>query len=324
MVLLSPVELTREFIIWADAHKKGDTEKTINQVGKISQVMQSVVWLTTRCLQVPVSLATYISDYAFFNKLPWHQWSVAAMVTFIPLGIALAALTLIAAIFETIQLNRSVKLLKKVFNWNSQEEIVKKMEWVHATFFSLHKKEHKEIQAFIQRIGGQFSDKEIKEKFNRMISSFLDIRYAILERRVGPRLAKELCTKIDGILVDLHSKDPARVQRGCEASTELLQDMKTQSIKRISIHLLGILALTLLFITTMIAFFNPIAAPVAIAFGVIGLTLGITGYLIESGVYSQKGWHFSAKACIPQVVQNFASGVFKRLPKLASRSLSVA
>jgi len=107
---------------------------------------------------------------------------------------------------------------------------------------------------------------------------------------------------IDAIEKGLLSYDPKERQSALARGKELLKDVKVQAQKKLSVHIVGLIAITLTTIGLPLFF---VSCPYIVLFLLIfiGGVLAMARYAMASGLLDHKGWDMDYKNCLPQFIR---------------------
>lgn len=291
-----PLKVIKDAGRWAHAHIIKDHEKMIDFAGKgAANLDLALTWLSAP-IQGAAFLGQKIDQY-----IPFSQWILLAKIIIFPIGIALLALTAVQIVYETVNMVRVCRLIERVAKARTPEE---KLEILRARFFGVSAVQHKQLQAYVDKLKQSgVSDAVLAERYNHIIEKLLAVKYAELSRRVAPWCAKELNDQLQGLLLDLKSSDPKVRAMTCIRANTLLDDVKTQCLKKLLVHFVGLISLGF-FVLSMILLYAafPIGAAIT-TISILGVIYSIAHHLLDQGLLTQRGWNFSLSACLPEFLR---------------------
>lgn len=129
-----------------------------------------------------------------------------------------------------------------------------------------------------------------------------------LSKRIHLFAALKVKDDLDSILTSLGSIDPIIRKKAIDEAKKLAELMKTQNTKKILVHIIGLIAITLTLIgliLSTILVFHPLFLPVIL--GLVlpevlfwsGFALSIVHFCLNRGFMGCEGWHFSIKKTLP-------------------------
>jgi hypothetical protein len=155
---------------------------------------------------------------------------------------------------------------------------------------------------------------ELKAKFQEAYEAFL-IEEKIqgkrnnLAERVRIWKAQEVVDELPSILKQLNNRDPAAQSAGREAAQKLLDDLKTQGTKKVLGHTISLAAI----VFTLIGLALFVACPYAsVAFVGVGMIVGLSRYVFNTGIADTQGWNFKPDQCVPDFVKKHWTSLINR------------
>lgn len=301
-VVKVPYTLTCEAVKTARAYLFHDPEASIDGMGKMAGYFDLLVSTSSAAFR---GIGYFIIWLKNDLQLGLPKFFSIAMIPFAIIGLVLSFLEIF---YEYDNLLRGLKL-----RWNlnfskdaSKEDLAANLEMIRKTFLELDQKIVKQIGAYIDEKMPDMPIDVRRAKFNDIADRAREIQHKNLVRRISPRLALEIKENLVQLQADLHCNENGAIER----ARELLNDLDIQTSKKLLVHTVGLFSLMLSaasYALLLVTF--PHVAFVAIGLALASIIFYLIRYLIDNGMFSQKGWHFSMDACIPDWAKKIANRI---------------
>ena len=170
-----------------------------------------------------------------------------------------------------------------------------------------------EIKAIKTKVIDKYKDNPISEQKKTLeneLDNALTLRWRHFARTVNPWFVKEANQKVVTILDELQKNHLNESEEALHEGFELMRNMEIQHKKRLLVHILGMLALTIGAITLTTALCGcPITA---IVLSVLIVGFGISRMVVCKGTLDVKGWSFLFDNLFPDFLKK---RLFKALPE---------
>ncbi len=262
-LIYTPIDLFHASEAWIKAEEIGDEEAKEDLKVRFAGMPLAL------CYGV-LSLFTTLSQVGTFLKIPMDLLppSVLALLglpaTFLGVGVCA-----VEAVFESIGICRQVDLLDGLHHSTDPEKQIEDLQKIQKRFLS----SLTEAEA-------------VKKKTD-------------LARRVHPWLAEEIERDLKPLLEGLHHADSAVRKAAQKKTEELLDNLDIQAKKKLLIHIVGLTALILSAIGLIAGLAACPFLAVAVLLG-IGSLLAMGRWFLVKGLFSTRGWTFSAVNCLPE------------------------
>lgn len=301
---LAPFEALGNAVKMGQAYYRGDEETFIDTAGRIAKAVDTALVWVTGIIQAS-ALAGRVIHKALHPLQNFQIFSVVSKILTIPLGIVFAVLSVIEALYEGTNFIRCYSLMSKLTNSDLATEatVVGNIKKLHERFFSISDSKSSKITAYIEKQFHGFSQSEKAEKYDMIAGKLLAVKYADLARRISPSHAEEVTEMLDTVIKGLQSENQSDRLQALENGRTLLQTISTQCKKKLLVHFVALAAIAISMVT-LVALFSGVGSIIFFALLTIAsILLTITHYALENGLLPEKGWNFSAEACIPNFVK---------------------
>ncbi|MGE5196119.1 MAG: hypothetical protein ACM3JI_02175 [Anaerolineae bacterium] len=189
-----------------------------------------------------------------------------------------------------------------------EEKLLKRdLKRLNEEYLRISSKELKLIEKIVKKNFPTLTKEQRAEKVKQVVHEELEIKKIKFARRVGPWFVKELEDLPSGLLRGLRSKDPIEKEHAKILSKELTKDIQIQAKKKIIVHVVGLIALTL---TISALVFSIIGIPyVTIPLLILGMVVAFLRYLLATGFLSTRGWAFDVKQTVSKRLSHFVEEV---------------
>lgn len=192
---------------------------------------------------------------------------------------------------------------KDVFIALNVEEKLKRLQ---NKYFSLSANETNKITNYAQKKYKNLSYNDLNVKIHEIQAKALFVKKCNLARRVRPWMAAEAHDKIPRLLKGFNSTDPTERTQCLTGAKALISEMEIQARKKMLVHIVGLFALAICVIGSIIALVMLPGAPILVT-GVLfvaGVAFSMARYLTAAGYLDTRGWDFSWINCMPQWVKS--------------------
>ncbi|NGX44958.1 MAG: hypothetical protein K940chlam2_00098 [Chlamydiae bacterium] len=301
---LAPFEAFGNAVKMGQAYYRGDEETFIDTAGRVAKAIDIALVGVTVIIQAS-SLAGTVIHELIHTSQNFQIFSVICKILTIPLGIVFALLSVIEAIHEGTNFIRCYTLMSQLTNIDlaNEEVVVGNIKKLHKRFFSIPESKSSKITAYIEKQFHGLSQSEKAEKYDMIAGKQLAVKYADLARRISPSHAKEAAETLDAVIKGLQSEKQSERLQTLEKGRILLQTIHAQCKKKLLVHFVALAAIAIAMVT-LVALFSGVGSIIFFALLTIAaILLTITHYALEKGLLPERGWTFSAEACIPSFVK---------------------
>lgn len=297
-----PYALSCEAVKTARAYLFHDIEGTIDGMGKIAGYFDLFISASSATIRGIGYLIIWLKNDVNVG-LP-RIFSLFVL----PFAIIGLVVSLLEIIYECANLVGGIKLRANL-NFSKQaskEELLANLETIRKSFLVLNKETATQIGAYIDEKMPCESPDVRRRKFDGIADRAREIQYDNLARRVSPRLAQEIKEDLVRLQADLH----CNIEGALERAQALLNDIDIQSSKKILVHAVGLFSLLLSaasYALLLVTF--PHVAMVSLGLALGSIVLYVGRYLLDKGLFPQKGWEFSMDACIPEWTKKVATKI---------------
>lgn len=288
-----PYALTCEAVKTARAFLFRDLEARIDGMGKMAGYFDLFISATSAAFRGIGYFILWLKNDVNVGLPP-----IFSIMVF-PFAIIGLFVSLLEIIYEGYNLVGGIHL-RASLNFNkkaTREVLIANLETLKKMFFELDKKTNEQIATYIDEKMPCESPDVRRRKFDAIAQRSRDIRFEKLARRVSPRLAAEIKENLVQLQADLHCNANGAIER----AQELLNDIDIQSSKKLLVHAVGLFSLLLSAASYALLLVHfPYVAMVTLGLALGSIIFYIGRYLLDKGMFPQKGWEFSMDACIPE------------------------
>lgn len=268
---------------------------------------ESVTDSVLRLGGTPFSFLNGVGNAAYYgNLLKVIEFTLIPLIAFtFVFGIILCSIEIVVEgigikrelSFEKQWIKPIAHLLKKdILHESDQQMIIDHLEKLRTENFELSEKDLVYIQKMARP---DMADKEIK----RLVKGAYRSKVGFLARRVHITYANKLNAEIPKLLIQMKKGTLTERADGMHRSIELLKGMDIQKTKKIILHAIGILALTVTMIGLILGL---IGCPglIVLLLLIIGFAVGTTRLLVARGLLPTTGWQFSFSQILSEKLRN--------------------
>ncbi|MGE5196290.1 MAG: hypothetical protein ACM3JI_03045, partial [Anaerolineae bacterium] len=175
-----------------------------------------------------------------------------------------------------------------------EEKLLKRdLKRLNDEYLKIRSSEIELIKGIVKKNFSTLNKKERAAKVKEIVHEELQIKKIKFARRVGPWFVREVEDIVPGLLRGFRSKDPTKRDQAKTLTKELTKDIQIQAQKKMLVHIIGLIALTL---TISALAFSMIGIPyIAIPFLILGTVVAFLRYLLSTGFLCKRGWAFDMK-----------------------------
>lgn len=314
-VVKIPYNITSDTIKWTKAYLRKDEEAQIEAVSDVATALDISISSTNTLFHVIAYATVFFRSH--MSKLPkfHHPFIIKALT--LPIATIGLILCFFEAIYEVYSIYKITKLmieLNREENKNSRQTLLKRLRKLNDKYFSLNSDEVLKITLVLKKQFPNLSTEKLQKKFDKKAIKYLQIKFAQLARRISPWCATKVLLELKCIIKQLEDSDEQVQNEGIDQATRLIQAINQQSLKKLLIHLLGLIVIliTIIGLSFMIAGLSATGILIPLL-GVVGAGLALLRYLLEKGLLTQRGWTFSIDSCIPDPIKNLKQKIFNKI-----------
>lgn len=192
----------------------------------------------------------------------WGSFASKAIVIIsFPLTVFFFVLNAIEGVIQMVSLARLNQLVKQIDAPETSD--LQKLQWIHQKYFTLTEGETKRIQTYINAHFFHLSRKEKSTKFEEIASKALEIKSALLEHRLSPKLAEVIKNELAHIELKINSSCKSDREEGEKRAKLLNETILNQAKNMIIVHLLAFGATTLGLVSGLLVFIGS-ATPIGL------------------------------------------------------------
>lgn len=294
----------------ARAYLFKDEPSRIEWMGKFVSTLDFLVSSASAAIRFIAYLAIYYGDKVLSNVLPaLHK------LILVPTAIAGLVFSVFETVYEVYHLIKIASLRSKLTfiptptaehladdaTLRKVVEIQKKnLDIIESKYLKLYPHQVNRVRTYVSEVLHISEPLQSRNTFNAIAEKARKIKSDNLARHLSPKLADDIK---ENLLLTRHSLEHPNLdvqKKALATALCLLQDIDTQTRKKLVIHVTGLLSIITSVVGYALLLAVPGLGPVLLGLAIVSILFTVMRYLLDKGTFNQRGWSFSVEDCLPK------------------------
>ena len=297
----------------ARAYLFKDEPGRIEWMGKFVNAMDLLVSSASAAIRFAAYLAIYYGDKVLSTILP-----AVHNLILVPTAIAGLVFSVFETIYEVYYLIKIANLRSKLtfINTPTAEDLAndatlkkmveiqkKNLDVIESKYLKLDPHQVNRVRTYVKEalhISDISDPVKSRTTFHAIAEKARKIKSDNLERHLSPKLAEDIKEHLLITRLSLEHSNPDVQRKAVATALCLMQDIDTQTRKKVLIHMTGLLSIIASVLGYALLLAVPGLGPALLGLAIASILFTVVRYLLDNGTFNQKGWSFSVEDCLPK------------------------